>query len=35
VHGYSMGMQGWNSGWMWICGFVLIVALVLVFRARR
>jgi predicted ATPase len=24
-----MGMQGWNSGLMWICGLVLIVALVL------
>ena len=30
MHGYGMGMQGWNSGWMWICGLVLIVALVLI-----
>ena len=35
MHGYGMGMQGWNSGWMWICGLVLIVALVLILRARR
>jgi hypothetical protein len=27
-------MQGWNYGWMWICGLVLIVALVLILRAR-
>jgi hypothetical protein len=30
-----MGMNGWNNGWMWIFGLVLIVALVLIFRARR
>jgi hypothetical protein len=35
VHGYNMGMQGWNSDWMWIGGLVLIVALVLLLRARK
>jgi Mg2+ and Co2+ transporter CorA len=35
VNGYSMGMQGWNYGWMWICGLVLIVALILILRARK
>ena len=35
MNGYNMGMNGWNNGWMWILGLVLIVALVLIFRARR
>jgi Mg2+ and Co2+ transporter CorA len=35
MNGYNMGMQGWNNGWMWICGLVLIVALVLILRARK
>jgi hypothetical protein len=30
-----MGMQGWNSDWMWIGGLVLIVALVVLLRARK
>jgi uncharacterized membrane protein YecN with MAPEG domain len=34
VNGYSMGMHGWNNGWIWICGLVLVVALVLIFRKR-
>jgi len=33
MHGY--GMDGWNMGWMWIFGVVLIIALVLIFRGRR
>ena len=37
MHGY--GMQGWNMGGnvVWIClfGVVLIIALALIFRARR
>jgi hypothetical protein len=33
VHGY--GMEGWNNGWMWMFGVVLIVVLALIFRARR
>jgi hypothetical protein len=32
---YGMGMQGWNNGWMWIFGIVLIFALVLIFRRRK
>jgi hypothetical protein len=34
-HMQSMGMSGWNYGWMWICGLVLIVAIVLLLRARK
>ena len=30
-----MGMQGWNSGWIWMIGLVVIVAMVLIYRARR
>jgi hypothetical protein len=30
-----MGMQGWNSGWIWMLGLVVIVAMVLIYRARR
>jgi hypothetical protein len=37
VHGN--GMQGWNMGgnvvWIWVLGVVLIIALALIFRARR
>jgi hypothetical protein len=33
VHGY--GMQGWNMGWMWMFGVVLIIALALIFRSRK
>jgi hypothetical protein len=33
MHGY--GMNGWNMGWMWIPGVVLIIALALIFRQRR
>ena len=33
MHGYGMG--GWNTGWMWISGVVLIIALALIFRPRR
>jgi hypothetical protein len=35
MHGYSMWMQGWNTGWMWICGLVLVVVLALILRARK
>jgi hypothetical protein len=35
VNGYGMGMQGWNSGWVWMIGLVVIVAMVLIYRARR
>jgi hypothetical protein len=35
VNGYGMGMSGWNNGWMWLCGLVLIVVLVLVLRACK
>jgi hypothetical protein len=31
---YGMGMQGWNNSCMWVIGFVLIVALVLILQAR-
>jgi hypothetical protein len=30
-----MGMQGWNSGWIWMLGLAVIVAMVLIYRARR
>ena len=33
MHGY--GMDGWNMGWMWMFGVVLIIALALIFRARK
>jgi hypothetical protein len=33
MHGY--GMNGWNLGWMWIAGVVLIIALALILRQRR
>ena len=33
MHGY--GMQGWNMGWMWMFGVVLIIALALIFRSRK
>ena len=33
MHGY--GMDGWNMGWMWIFGVVLIIALALILRSRR
>ena len=33
MHGY--GMNGWNMGWIWISGVVLIIALALIFRQRR
>jgi hypothetical protein len=33
VHGY--GMEGWNNGWMWMFGVVVIIALVVIFRARK
>jgi hypothetical protein len=33
VHGY--GMDGWNMSWMWMFGVVLIIALALIFRARK
>ena len=33
MHGY--GMDGWNTGWMWMFGVVLIIALALIFQARR
>ena len=33
MHGY--GMDGWNMGWMWIFGVVLILALVVILRGRR
>jgi hypothetical protein len=33
MHGY--GMQGWNMGWMWVFGVVLVIALALILRARR
>jgi hypothetical protein len=33
MHGY--GMQGWNMGWMWLLGVVLIIALALILRARK
>ena len=26
------GMDGWNIGWMWIFGAVLIISLVLILR---
>ena len=29
---YNMGMYGWNSGWMWVVGIVVIVALVLILQ---
>ena len=29
------GMHGWNMGWMWLLGVVLIIALALIFRTRR
>jgi hypothetical protein len=35
VNGYGMGMQGWNSGWIWMLGLAVIVAMVLIYRARR
>lgn len=35
MQGHNMGMQGWNTGWMWICGLVLIVAVALIVRSRR
>ncbi len=37
MHGYSMGMQGWNTGWiwMWICGVALVVVLALILRVRK
>lgn len=35
MQGYNMGVQGLNSGWMWICGLVLVVAMALIFRFRR
>jgi len=28
-------MEGWNMGWMWMFGVVLIIALALIFRARK
>ncbi len=31
----TWGMQGWNSGWMWICGLVPIMALVLTLRVGK
>ena len=33
MHGY--GMQGWNMGWMWMFGVVLIIALALILRSRK
>ena len=33
MHGY--GMDGWNMGWMWMFGAVLIIALVVLLRERR
>jgi hypothetical protein len=33
MHGYDM--HGWNMGWMWMFGVVAIIALVLIFRARK
>ena len=33
MHGF--GMEWWNTGWIWMFGVVAIVALVLIFRARR
>ena len=35
MNGYGMGMQGWNSGWIWMAGLVVIVAMVLIYRVRR
>ena len=32
MHGW--GMEGWNMGWMGLFGVVLIIALLLIFRAR-
>ena len=32
---HGNGMQGWNMGWMWMLGVVLIIALALIFRSRR
>jgi len=34
MHGY--GMEGWNMGWIWLLGLVVvIIALALIFRPRR
>ena len=33
MHGY--GMDGWNMGWMWMFGIVLIVLVVVLIMRRN